>query len=980
MKTAFYNGRDYENSNMLKQFLTKKNNDSSTNYKTDSSNLFRNFQSKINGSSTFSCVNIHSSISNKMEPIHLNCSNCSKISNKGKYGKTLLSLIREKNVNNPHKFHHNQIKHPPKKTFKKSSSQNNIFTRPTSSFMRNLPFSLNDINTAKTTNNNNVNLPSILSVDKEELFIQYNNLRKKIRFLLREIKKARSQADKIDNELMNKTETINEIIYKNDSMINNIETSLFSNNETKINNNDSNASKLILNTTNNSLLNKSIGIKIKEEIKRIKMSIINEQNKINEIKKNKNLTDYNENNIEGEVMDEQLDILTNLYSNESQQYTAKKSELENLSEIMQNIKKQEELIANLNVKTFELQKKESNLREKESRIRGSFSLRSLVKEKNGKEIKGMKEKTKGLEENMQGSKMNINEYIKQTNDDLSYYKTQISDLNKQIFHYKTQASLSESKLKRLSEQKVLLLETRKNTQFALGFQGNSLGISQKLMQNSENLVKSQAEIEELLGKKNKKYKVLIRKKENLKEKYRYMSCLLRSILAEKFRENSDKNDVSLLRKIREPGSRSGGKPDGGFGKFTGTEDDNENENAQNSSRIEFGIDERNPYFSGSEDNRPEESLKFTPSQFNQFTYIFFKNFESKGIVGKVAAEKVLDEVQKIFLAEDVSKVDLSTERGKKIISKMTNLMLGLLGCDNRYNYKYVNCFLGALIFNAGGSVEKFMENLYVLFNYTRDYISLEKYFIEKLTTKYIKKLKDLIKLLKEKLEVQNKANNELDNEYLNLIDVKDIIDNSKLEFKDKYIEFIFYFTKKFSDPDSKLSDLKINLLDKIFTSYLEEEGEEHSVLIKDKIKSADDRKKEEKSEEFKGNVRDKLEGKRNEKEENRECDSGEEMEDEDSMTEITNEEYLKQIKLALTSISSGLSKSNKNLLEVMSSMIQQRNLNGVRYDCVTIEDFNDQLREINVELSDLQLSCLCSKFSFPNELRVLDVNKINAEI
>ena len=40
-----------------------------------------------------------------------------------------------------------------------------------------------------------------------------------------------------------------------------------------------------------------------------------------------------------------------------------------------------------------------------------------------------------------------------------------------------------------------------------------------------------------------------------------------------------------------------------------------------------------------EKNQPEESNKFTSSQFNQFTYILFKNFESKGIVQDESTNK-----------------------------------------------------------------------------------------------------------------------------------------------------------------------------------------------------------------------------------------------------------------------------------------------------------------------------------------------------
>ena len=50
------------------------------------------------------------------------------------------------------------------------------------------------------------------------------------------------------------------------------------------------------------------------------------------------------------------------------------------------------------------------------------------------------------------------------------------------------------------------------------------------------------------------------------------------------------------------------------------------------------------------------------------------------------------------------------------------------------------------------------------------------------------------------------------------------------------------------------------------------------------------------------------------------------------------------------------------------------------YEYVTIEDFNEQLKSIKITLSDLKLSCLCSKYSIPNELRLIDKNKIDIDI
>ena len=103
-------------------------------------------------------------------------------------------------------------------------------------------------------------------------------------------------------------------------------------------------------------------------------------------------------------------------------------------------------------------------------------------------------------------------------------------------------------------------------------------------------------------------------------------------------------------------------------------------------------------------------------------------------------------------------------------------------------------------------------------------------------------------------------------------------------------------------------------------------------------------------------------------------------EDEDSMTEITNEEYVKQLTEAITLIEKGIKEANTNFTDLMVNVVQKRKITGNYYECITIEDFNDQLKSINVILSDLKLSCLCSKYSIPNELRLIDKNKIEKDI
>jgi hypothetical protein len=59
-----------------------------------------------------------------------------------------------------------------------------------------------------------------------------------------------------------------------------------------------------------------------------------------------------------------------------------------------------------------------------------------------------------------------------------------------------------------------------------------------------------------------------------------------------------------------------------------------------------------------------------------------------------------------------------------------------------------------------------------------------------------------------------------------------ILEQNEIKFKDKYIEFIFYYMKKFENPEAKLNELKYNLLNNIFEieKYDDFENKENSEM------------------------------------------------------------------------------------------------------------------------------------------------------
>ena len=98
------------------------------------------------------------------------------------------------------------------------------------------------------------------------------------------------------------------------------------------------------------------------------------------------------------------------------------------------------------------------------------------------------------------------------------------------------------------------------------------------------------------------------------------------------------------------------------------------------------------------------------------------------------------------------------------------------------------------------------------------------------------------------------------------------------------------------------------------------------------------------------------------------------------MTEITNEEYIKQLNDAIKLIKNGLKKKKFNFKDFIRDIKQNIEIENNVIECFTIDDFNEKLKRIGVNFSDLKLSCLCSKYSLPNELRLIEIKKLEEDI
>ena len=931
--------------------------------------------------------------------------------------------------------------HKNRARLRKSSSQKNITERPSSVSSRSFPTVMNNFRIIKspiykTTINNNSNFyntsienkNNYFNLETEKLYQETRQTKKLVKFLTKELLSLKIENEEKDRQITIKEKQINDIIIKNNSLL--LGTANIDTNDININNkydNSSNNSYITNNNTiktnsnrteeNSNIVNDSIYInalssnrnsstgnlffRIKKEIKQTNNEMKIESDKYEKLKKSVYVTKMNELNIESGLLQEQIKKINSLLENAS--LIKKNNDLKNeeLMKIQENIETQKKIENNLDTIIIKLEKKENELKDRLEI--NEFELINKIKEVkiNVNKLVILKKKN----ENLNNDKVIKNEIYTTINKNTgnpvqinSIYRNKIKELKKSIKFYERQIKYSEDELTKLKEKRKKLIDTERIKGLTINLDLNNkekekITIIKKKEENkNDNIITDEEKI--------KRLKDILK---NSKE--------IEKVMLEKMeRYNVKLRELELIEEEKEK------------------EKEKEEMNNQNQSQIEFGIDNENPFYTEEVRNFPEISLKFTSSQFNQFTYVLFKNFEAKGIVEDESKNKITNPFYDYMQKNKISIIEYNSPKYKEVMEEFTKIIMNSLKNSNTYNYTLINIFISALFYNSECNINKLIKYFNILFSYTRNYLIEEEKYIKKLKTKYNTQTKKLIECIKNYIDSEGGDNKE----YFPLLKMKEILDKNEINLKDKYIEFLFYYLKKFDDPEAKLSDLKFELLKNIIPQEkekekekeIEEENSENNNMnfpIKDsEMKEINSYKNEEdivlnSSKKEDSNILDMLDKKSNinltsqknemkspteedfskrqkkkkknmeknsKKKENKEEkeNSDDFEEDEDSMTEITNEEYVKQLTEALKIMQDGIKEKGTSFEELMSNVVQKRKITGIFYDCISIEDFNEQFKSLGIILSDLKLSCLCSKYSIPNELRLIDKNKIGKDL
>ena len=849
----------------------------------------------------------------------------------------------------------------------------------------------------KVGNDLNINMDSSNCLDTEKLYQEIYQMKKIVKKLEKELKEEANQNNAKEKELNKKENEINNIINKSKTL--------------KSNNYYNELEKKDINDNNNT---NTLILKIKREIKNTSNDIKKENNKLETLKKSLFVTKTQELNIESNLYNEYINKINSLINNALQTQQRNELQFKELDILERNIEKQNFIMDKMMKENMKLEYQEDFLNYKLDKLKKELRLKIEKSKKNKKEINILLLKNKNLKKDKTISKTILlaqNNEKNKNNVPISYknlFINKISQLKKNINFYKRQLKITEDELNKLKNQKKNLIESK-----PIFFQ--KINIEKDLIDN-QNKIKSyemskssntNPKNEDLINKLKENYKKIKEEELTLEKKANIYYEALKDIIIKN--ENNDNNI--------------------------------------NNNQIEFGIDETNPYFTENEENLPELNHKFTSQQYNQYTYILFKNFEAKKIIKEKAQEKVINKFNEFIIKNKINEITYPSSEFDNIIEEYTKIILSTLNSENNYNHNMTKIFIGALLYNSECNVNKLIDYFSLLFNYTNDYSLDEKKFVQNLKTKYRKEMKKLIECINNSILNEHSENSE--KEYFSLFKMKDLLDNNNIKFKDKYIEFLFYYMKKFEDQNAKLDDLKYNLLNEIIpisdtsihskillsTEKIEEIKKNDSAMLnisdndENNNKNNDNNndinisKKNESENENESDINNKAkindEDNNNDdsdylgenskeiniddmpkesKEENKikkplsakkykEDDddiinnklANNNLEDE-SVTEITNEEFIKNIKESFNIINRALEKNSLKFIPYIKEYVNKKENNGKIYEYINIADLNDKLNEINIVLSDIQLSCLCSKYCLPDEIRLIDINYFNKSL
>ena len=847
-------------------------------------------------------------------------------------------------------------------TLKASHNKTNFYktkmrsVRPLSSSIKKLPVLNNNNN-----NNSSMNFyPNsfIMNIEEERLNQEKNQLIKMIKYLNLQLNQLKKENEEKDVLLNHEEKELKSLIYNND--LTEEEKDLYNimvDSPNEVNNLEE--SKSMANNASYNLI-----FKIKREINNIKAKIMEEDEKIGKLKSSLMYTKLKEINTENNFIESQINKIASLLNNSLNIKEVNDIKMEEIENFQYNINVQNQILEELENKKKMLIQEELMMKNNIKNIGTDAEQMKKQVQKNTKELDSLRQRNKNLlKDKVINSKVIIRDEM--SHQTLShFYYTKINQLKKDIHFYKSKLNHDEILKSQIKEQKNKVIESLKHAR-----NNNNIPTDLSILKtNLENQIKEE--------QKSQVNNVTIEEPKGILDEEKIEK--LKKIYAkgrnyEKQLENKYKEIFEKFKTVYEAYKEQNKTQ----------KEKNQEENNDNQSEIEFGIDRNNPFYTEEENNNPELDLKFNSIQYNQFTYILFKNFESQGIVGQESYSKIINPFVEYVNGKKLKYVQYPSDEFNLVVEKFANIILDTINNNNKYNHTLTKTFLSALLINSECDIQKMVEYFIILFSYTRDYKTDEEKYLKNIKNVYTKEIKDILNAINSYIEnIKDEKNEGNYDVYFPLIKLKELIEENKINLKDKYVEFIFYYLKQFDDKNAKLDYLKYSKLNDLIPLSDDSKELQQDILLTD-----DDNKKlntEPTKQENFDNILNKNKDNNIENynidESSKKENNFEENKTDESATEITIDEYLKQLGEAIESIKNGLKNENVSFKDFVEDKKKVTNVEGKNIEYISINDLNNKFKDIGVILSDLKLSCLCSKYSLQNDLRLINIKSFEEDL
>ena len=845
-------------------------------------------------------------------------------------------------------------------TLKASHNKTNFYktkmrsVRPLSSSIKKLPVLNNNNNSSMNFYPNNF----IMNIEEERLNQEKNQLIKMIKYLNLQLNQLKKENEEKDVLLNHEEKELKSLIYNND--LTEEEKDLYNimvDSPNEVNNLEE--SKSMANNASYNLI-----FKIKREINNIKAKIMEEDEKIGKLKSSLMYTKLKEINTENNFIESQINKIASFLNNSLNIKEVNDIKMEEIENFQYNINVQNQILEELENKKKMLIQEELMMKNNIKNIGTDAEQMKKQVQKNTKELDSLRQRNKNLlKDKVINSKVIIRDEM--SHQTLShFYYTKINQLKKDIHFYKSKLNHDEILKSQIKEQKNKVIESLKHAK-------NNSNIPTDLSilkTNLENQIKEE--------QKSQVNNVTIEEPKGILDEEKIEK--LKKIYAkgrnyEKQLENKYKEIFEKFKTVYEAYKEQNKTQ----------KEKNQEENNDNQSEIEFGIDRNNPFYTEEENNNPELDLKFNSIQYNQFTYILFKNFESQGIVGQESYSKIINPFVEYVNGKKLKYVQYPSDEFNLVVEKFANIILDTINNNNKYNHTLTKTFLSALLINSECDIQKMVEYFIILFSYTRDYKTDEEKYLKNIKNVYTKEIKDILNAINSYIEnIKDEKNESNYDVYFPLIKLKELIEENKINLKDKYVEFIFYYLKQFDDKNAKLDYLKYSKLNDLIPLSDDSKELQQDILLTD-----DDNKKlntEPTKQENFDNILNKNKDNNIENynidESSKKENNFEENKTDESATEITIDEYLKQLGEAIESIKNGLKNENVSFKDFVEDKKKVTNVEGKNIEYISINDLNNKFKDIGVILSDLKLSCLCSKYSLQNDLRLINIKSFEEDL